>query len=165
MIMFRTFVVEKPLQASKLTAISIALILSIGGFLRIIQPSNLITDPGLADGQLLALVLTPLVSLLLVCVICIETIHTGIRMLQSDLSIRQTLTARPGYALLRLIEAGVAFIGLGLIVIGLRTYVTEPMPAPAGIGLLLAFMAIGLAILIASLLRGLIELYLHQSTA
>lgn len=162
--MVRDFAVEKPVQAGKLVLISLAVIFAIGGFFRIFQFPVFLEGPSLGDPQFIALLVTPLVSLLLVVVISVETVYTVIHVLRADRSFFGAFTSNPWYSLLRLIEAGVAFIGVGLFVVGLRTFVSEPMPAPAGVGLLLAFMVIALSILVVSLMRSVVELYLYSSS-
>lgn len=163
--MLRNFAADNPLQASKLALITLTLVFAVGGFLRIIQLPTLLDGPGLGDPQLLALLVTPLVSIALVFIVCVETLYTGIQTLRTDRTVLGALTEKPGYALLRLIEAGVGIIGLALFVIGLRTFVSDPMPAPAGVGLLLAFMAIALTILVISLIRVMVELYRYNAPA
>lgn len=114
------------------------------------------------DGQFLALVLVPLISLGLVGVVCLETLVTVIRSVRADASLVAQLTQHPGYTLVRCVEALIAVTGAGGVLLAGATLTTESMPAPVGVGLLLFAMGIGFLILVASIGRVLIEVYRHQ---
>lgn len=148
-----------PLQASKLIGIVIGLLLGVGGVLRIISVAAVVDNPLLADGQFLGLVLVPLVGIGLVGIVILETAVTGYRILRSEDSVRTRAAGRLGYVLVRCLEAGVAIVGLLLIVTMGSALVAENTPAPVGVGLLFGLMAVGVAILLASLVRSVAELY------
>lgn len=154
----RRTIARKPLQAGKFVGILLALLFGIGGFLRIFNLRAVIGHPTLADGQFLAIVLIPLVSLGLVVVVVLETIVDGYRSIRSDESIQQQLTGRPTYVLLRVIEAAIAVTGVAIMVAALPVLFAESTPAPAGVGLMLLLLVIGFAILLTSFIRSGVEL-------
>lgn len=161
----RSFVGSKPLQASKLGGISLALLLGVAGFFRIVSADAFIDHPALADGQFLALLFIPLVSLVLICIVVCETLVSSYRVLRADRSIREQLAARPGYAILRGAEAAVAVVGFGIILLALPVLFADSTPAPAGVGLMLGLAIVGLGILFVSLVRTLLELSYHADAA
>ena len=156
----RRSLTARPLQASKLIGICLGLLLGVAGFLRLISAERIIDNPLLADGQFLALVFVPLVGLALVGIVVLETVVTGYRVLRSPEPIRTQVTGRGGYVLLRAVEASVAVGGLVVMVLLGSTLVAESTPAPVGVGLMLALLAVGIAVLGASLVRSVAELYL-----
>lgn len=159
--MFRSFVAAKPLQTGKLVGILLVLLLGFLGFFRILSADAVIDNPALADGQFLAIVFVPLLGLALVCVVVLETLVSGYRAVRSERPIREQLAARPGYVVLRTAEAAVALFGLALLGLALPVLLSESLPAPAGVGLMLGLLVVGLAILVAGFVRALFELYVH----
>lgn len=149
---------NKPLQTSKLAGIVLTLVIGVLGFFRIIDAGAVIDDPMLADGQFLALVFVPLISLALVCIVFVETIVTGYRALQSDRSIPDLISGQFGYVLLRSAEAAVAILGVTFIFLAVPVLIADSTPAPAGVGLMLGLFVVGLAIFVVSLVRSLAEL-------
>lgn len=161
--MLRSFITNKPLQAGKLTGILLTLGLGIAGFLRLIPVNYSVDSPLLVDSQFLALIGIPLLSLVLVGVVILETFVAAIRLFRSDRSIRAHVPSNLWYALVRIVEAIVALLGVGLIVLGVGTLTSSSLPAPAGVGLLLGLMLVGIGVLFTSLLRTLVELYYHAT--
>lgn len=160
----RSAVRRKPLQATKFLVIVLSLVVGIGGFLRIIDLSALVDGRLLGDGQLLALLLIPLVSLGLVFLVFIELLVTGYRALRAEEPITNQITGRTGYVLIRGAEAAIAIIGVMVIFAALPTLFAESTPAPAGVGILLLLMAVGLGILCTSLVRAATELFVYSGT-
>lgn len=152
---------KKPLQAAKFVGILLSLVLGVGGFFRIINATAIIGDPFLGDGQFLALVLIPLVSLGLVVLVFVETLVSCYHSLRSDDSITEQLTGRSGYVLIRGAEAAMAIVGVTIIVAALPPLFAESTPAPAGVGIMLLLGAVGLGILFTSLVRSSVELFVY----
>jgi hypothetical protein len=155
-------IVRKPLQTGKFAAILLALALGVGGFLRLFDAAALVDDPLLGDGQFLALVLLPILSLGLVLLVFVETVVTGYRVLRSEESLGEQIAARPGYALLRGAEAAVAVVGVTIMAAALPALFAASTPAPAGVGIMLLLAAVGVGILLASLLRSAAELLVYR---
>jgi hypothetical protein len=154
---------EKPLQASKFVGILLALTLGVAGFFRIIEARRLLDGPLLGDGQFLALIAIPLVSLGLVCLVFVETLVTGYRILRSETAISEHVSGRGGYIVLRSVEALIALLGVTLMVTALPVLVAESTPAPAGVGVLLLLFAVGIGILFVSFVRSSVELFVYGS--
>lgn len=152
---------RKPLQAGKLLGCSLAVVLGLGGFFRIVDASGLFNDPLLGDGQFLALVLIPVVGLGLVGVVFLETLATGYRCLRSDAPIGEQATRRVGYTLLRAVEAGIALVGVAVMALAVPVLLAASTPAPAGVGIMLLLLVVGLGILLASFVRSLAELVVY----
>lgn len=155
---------EKPLQAGKFLGILLALTMGVAGFFRIIDAGILIDDPVLGDGQFLALIAIPLVSFGLVCLVVVETLVTAARVLRSDTAISEQLAGRLGYVLLRSIEAGIALLGVLLMISVVPVLVAESTPAPAGVGAMLLLFAVGVGILVVSLIRSSLELFVYDAS-
>lgn len=162
-VMLRSFIKSKPLQAGKLAGILFTLGLGIAGFLRLVPIEYSVDSPLFVDSQFLALIGIPLLSLVLVGVVILETFVAAIRVLRSDRSIRSHVSSNIWYALVRLVEGTVALLGVALIVLGVGTLTSSSLPAPAGVGLLLGLMLVGIGVLFTSLLRTLVELYYHAT--
>lgn len=154
---------EKPLQASKFVGILLALTFGVTSFFRIIDARRLLNDPLLGDGQFLALVTIPLVSLGLVWLVFVETLVTGYRILRSDTAISEYISDRVGYIVLRSVEAVIALLGVTLMVSVLPLLFAESTPAPAGVGAMLLLFAVGIGILFMSLVRSSVELFVYGS--
>ncbi len=152
---------ENPLQAGKFVGILLALAMGVAGFFRIIDAQGLLGNPLLGDGQFLALITIPLVSLGLVCLVFVETLVTTYRVLRSDAAISEQITDRVGYILLRSVEAGIAVIGVIIIGTALPVLFAESTPAPAGVGAMLLLFGVGIGILLASLVRSSAELFVY----
>lgn len=152
---------EKPLQATKFGGILLSLVLGFAGFFRIIDAKAIISGPVLGDGQFLALLLIPLVSIALVFLVFLETLVTGYRIVRSTQPLTNQLKGRLGYVFIRGAEAGVAIIGLVIIVTALPPLVADSTPAPAGVGLMLLMMAVGIGILLTSFVRSGAELFVY----
>ncbi|MDZ5811651.1 hypothetical protein U4E84_09885 [Halorubrum sp. AD140] len=159
--MIRSFIKIKPLQAGKFAGIILTLGLGIAGFLRPIPIDYSVGSPLLINTQFLALIGIPLLSLVLVGIVILETVIGAVRLLHSDRSIRSHATSNLGYSLARIIESSVALLGVALLVLGVGTLTSSSLPAPAGVGLLLGLMLVGIGVLVTSLLRTLVELYFH----
>lgn len=155
---------KKPLQAGKFGGILLALMLGIGGFFRIINARPIIDGPMLGDGQLLALIFIPLISLGLVVLVFVETLITAYRSVRADEAIRDQLTGRAGYILLRGAEAGIAIVGVTIMFTALPVLFAESTPAPAGVGIMLLLMAVGLGILVTSFVRSIVELFIYDGS-
>lgn len=153
---------RKPLQAGKFLVIVLSLVLGIGGFVGLIDLPALVDGRFLGDGQLLALVLVPLVSLGLVFLVFVEVLVSGYRALRADESVTERIAGRPGYLLLRGLEAAIAIVGVIVIVTALPVLFAESTPAPAGVGIMLLLMAVGLGILCTSLVRASAELFVYS---
>lgn len=155
---------QKPLQTGKFIGILTALGLAIAGFFRLVNARGFFGGPMLGDGQFLALVLLPLVSLGLVGLVFIETLVSGYRSLRSDQPLREQVTGSGGYLLLRSMEAGLAILGVMVIGTALPVLMADSTPAPAGVGIMLLLFAVGLGILGASLVRTAAELFLYDGS-
>ena len=155
---------DKPLQTGKFVGILLALVLGLAGFLRIIDARGIVDNPLLGDGQFLALLLVPLVSLVLVCVVFLETLVAGYRSVRSDASVTEQVRGRIGYLLLRGVEAGIAVLSVIVIVGTVPLLFAESTPAPIGVGIMLFVLLIGLTILIASFVRSGAELLIYHDT-
>lgn len=99
---------KKPLQAGKFVSILLTLVLGIGGFFRVINARAILNDPFLGDGQLLALILIPLLSLGLVVIVFVESLYSGYQIVRSGGSLSGQATGRVGYVLIRGAEAVIA---------------------------------------------------------
>lgn len=152
---------RKPVQAGKFVAILLSVVLGVGGFFRIINATAIVGNPLLGDGQFLALVLLPLVSLGLVLLVVAETLVTGYHVIRSDESLTERIAGRAGYTLLRGAEAGIALIGVTIMITALPVLLAEATPAPAGVGIMLLLLAVGLAILFTSFVRSSAELFVY----
>jgi hypothetical protein len=115
----------------------------------------------LGDGQFLALIVIPLVSLGLVCLVFVETLGTGYRILRSGTAIPEYVSGRGGYIVLRSAEALIALLGVTLMVTALPVLFAESTPAPAGVGVMLLLFAVGIGILFVSLVRSSVELFVY----
>lgn len=155
----QTAIRSKPLQSAKFVGILLSLVLGIGGFLRLFDARALIGDPILGDGQFLALLLIPLVSLGLVVLVTAETVVAGYRVLRAEASLDDRIDGRAGYLLLRGVEAGIAVLGVALMAAALPPLFAEGTPAPAGVGIMLLLLAVGIGILLASFVRSGAELF------
>lgn len=146
--MVRQFVAARPLQASKLGAVSAVLAFGVLGFFRIV--------PG---QQLTALLLVPLASIVLALVVAAETLIAGYRTVSDGRSATERVRARPGYTVVRTVEAAAAILTVAGIA-GLITAIPdEPMSGPGAIGLLFVMVALGLLALAATLVRTAVEYY------
>lgn len=152
---------RKPLQAAKLAAVLLTLAFGVTGFFRLVDFGAVTGSPVLGGGQFLALVFVPLLALGLVLVVVAETLVAGYRLLGADESVAARLRRRPGYLLLRGVEAAVAVGGAALALAALPVLFADATPAPAGVGALLFLLAVGVGILCASLLRSLAELFVY----
>ena len=155
----------KPLQTAKFVGILLALVLAIAGFLRILDPGSLMQGPMLLDGQFLALILLPLVSLGLVLLVLVETLASGYRILRSERTLRDQVDGRVSYVILRGAEAGLALLGVLLMAAAVPPLLAESTPAPAGVGIMLLLFVIGLGILCVSFVRSAAELFVYSPTA
>ena len=149
---------RKPLQAAKFVGIVLAIVLAVAGFFRLFDASAVL-GPLVGDGQFLALVVLPLVSLGLIIVIVAETLLSGYRGLRSERPIGEQIASHPGYVPLRAAEAGLALLGLILIVSIVQVVTASSTPAPAGVGAMLVLFAVGLGVLVASLVRSGAEIF------
>lgn len=150
---------QKPLQAGKFGGVVLTLGVAVAGFFRIIDPSAIIGGPTLWDGQFLALVLLPLVSLALVVLVFLETLVSGYQSIKSAQSLGDQVRGRFGYLILRGVESGVALLGVVIILTALPPLLAASTPAPAGVGIMLLLFVVGLGILCASLVRSAAELF------
>lgn len=155
----------KPLQTAKFVGILLALVFAIAGFFRILEPGALTEGPMLLDGQFLALILLPLVSLGLVLLVSVETLVSGYRSLRSERALRDQIDGRVGYLFLRGAEAGLALLGVLLMAAAVPPLLAESTPAPAGVGIMLLLFVIALAILCVSFVRSAAELFVYGPAA
>jgi hypothetical protein len=138
----RRFLAEKPLQVSKFCFVVGVLAVGLVGFF------------GLVPGRGLdALLLVPFASFALAVVVAGEALLAAYRVVRADDPPTARLAARPGYTVVRAVEAVVAVLAVGGVVGTLAALPDEPMPGPGAIGLLFAFAALGLLVLVASLVR------------
>lgn len=158
-------IVESPLQGTKFVVILLSLVFGAAGFFRLVDAAQVLEGPLFGDTQFLALILLPLIGIVLAVVVFVETLVTGYRVVRSNDSLGEQIEGRPGYVLLRGIEAAVAVVGVAIIVTAIPPLVAESTPAPAGVGIMLLLMAIGVAILIASLVRSGAELFVYREAA
>ncbi|MFB6118038.1 hypothetical protein [Halosegnis sp.] len=153
---------RKPLQAAKLCGIGLAVVLGVAGFFRLIDARGLTDVPLLGDGQFLALVGVPAVAGLLVAVVALETVVAGYRTLTAAPPRWHRLTERPGYVLVRGLEAAAA---AGCVLFGAAAVPAlgaPDTPAPIGVGLLLGLFVAGLGLLAASFVRAGAELLVFE---
>lgn len=155
---------QKPLQSAKFGGILLTLVLGIAGFFRLINAKAILDAPLVGDGQFLAMILLPVVSLLLICVVFLETLVTGYRLSQSDAPLMDQLHGRLGYVLLRGAEAAIAIVGVTIIVTALPTLFAESTPSPIGVGIMFLLMIVGIGILTTSFVRSSAELFVYQDT-
>ncbi|MFB6219656.1 MAG: hypothetical protein ABEH77_10880 [Halobacteriaceae archaeon] len=153
---------RKPLQVGKLVGVLLVLVAGGAGFLQLVDASAVVGDPRLADGQLLALVFVPLVSLGLVVLVFAEAVVSGYRSLRSATPVTEQVSGRAGYVLLRGVEAAVAVVAVALMAAALPVLFAESTPAPAGVGIMLLLLVAGVAVLLASLVRSLAELLVYD---
>lgn len=158
-----TILTKKPLQAAKFGGIILALVLAVAGFFRVIDPMAAGGGSTLLDGQFLALVLLPVVSLGLIFIVFIETVVSGFRSLRSDRRLSGQLHGGAGYLLLRGIEAGLAVVGLAIMVSAVPVLLAQSTPAPAGVGIMLLLFVVGFGIMFVSLVRSSAELFIYSS--
>lgn len=156
---------QKPLQVAKFGGILLTLLLGIAGFFRLIDATAILDSPLLGDGQFLAIILIPLASILLICVVFLETLVTGYRLFQSDAPIMDHVNGRRGYVLLRCAEAAMAVVGVTIIGAALPTLFAESTPSPVGVGIMLLLMIVGIGILIMSFVRSSAELFVYRDVA
>lgn len=158
-------VTNKPLQVVKFVGILFAILLAVAGFFRIIDAQTFVEGPTLADGQFLALIFLPLVSLGLVVVVFAETVVSGYRSLRSDRSLRDQAIDRVGYLFLRGMEAGLAVLGVAIMISAIPLLLAESTPAPIGVGIMLLLFVVGIGILCVSLVRSTAELFVYGASA
>lgn len=156
---------QKPLQSAKFGGILLTLVFGIAGFFRLLDARVLLDGPLLGDGQFLAIILIPMASLLLICVVFLETLVTGYRLFQSNAPLRNHFTRRRGYALLRGAEATIAIVGVTIMVAALPILFAESTPSPVGVGIMLLLLFVGLGILITSFVRSGAELFVYRGVA
>lgn len=156
-----TLVKNKPLQLSKFLGILLALTLGVAGFFRLIDARILLDGPLRGDGQFLALIGIPLVSFGLVGLVFVESLVTGYRVLRSDYTVSEQISDRVGYIVLRSLEAGIAILGVVIMITALPVLVADSTPAPAGVGVMLLLFAIGIGILFVSFVRSSLELFVY----
>lgn len=161
----RGVVRTKPLQTVKFVGILLALVFAIAGFFRILNPGEFTGGPMLLDGQFLALILLPVVSLGLVLLVFVETLVSVFHSLRSDRDFRGLIDGRVGYLILRVAEAGLALLGVLLMASALPPLLAESTPAPAGVGIMLLLFVIGLGILCVSFVRSAAELFVYGPAA
>jgi len=149
--MLRDFIAAKSLQACKLAVLVGTLAFGLVGFFRIV--------PG---QQLGALLLAPFVGVVLALVVVAETLVAGYRAARADESPSAGLAARPVYTVVRALEVVAAVLAAGGIVGTVATLPDEPIPGPGAIGLLFVFAGLGLLVLVASLVRTLVEYYYYR---
>ena len=142
----RQFLVEKPLQAIKSLLVVLVLVFGLLGFSRVV--------PG---RQLDALLLVPVAGFALALVVTGETLVAAYRVARAEDPPTARLAARPAYTVVRAVEAGAAVLAVGGIVGIITTLPDEPPPGPGAIGLLFVFGALGLLVLVASLVRTAVE--------
>lgn len=153
---------RKPLQTGKFVGILLAVILAVAGFLRVVNARSVIEGPLLGDGQFLALVLLPIVSLGLVSLVLVETVVSGYRAIRSEHSLSDQIAGRAGYLALRGAEAGFAVLGVLIMGMAVPSLVAESTPAPVGVGIMLLLFVVGLGILVASFIRSIAELTVYS---
>lgn len=152
---------KKPLQAGKFVGVLLALVLGVGGFLRLVDARGLVGSPVLGDGQFLALLLLPVVALGLVVVVFLEALVGGYRSVRSERSLGEQVDGRVGYLLLRGTEAALAGLGVAIVVAAVPVLFAETTPAPAGVGLMLLLFVTGLGVLCVSFVRSAAELFVY----
>ena len=148
-----------PLQASKLIGISLGFVGGIAGIVGVIGPGGSVDLPSIAEGAILPLVVVPLVGAALAGVVVLETLHSSYRALRAETTVRRQLADRTSYTLVRAIEAAVAVGGLVAVWRLVSTLDSGPVPATAGVGVAGGLLAVGSAVLAASLLRSASELW------
>ncbi|WP_225332927.1 hypothetical protein [Halomicrobium urmianum] len=151
--MERSFVAAKPLQAVKLGAVGGVLLLGVAAWFGVFG----------SQGQLLVLLLGPVVGIAVAAVVIAEGAYLLYRWATGDASAGSVVADRPGYALVRGVELAAAVAGPTFIAATFGSFGDGQMPAPAAIGLALIMGAAAVAVAAAVLCRCLVELYLHRS--
>lgn len=152
-------VVGKPVQAGKFIGIILAFIFAFAGFFRFINFTSIVGDPRLGDGQLLVLLVLPLLSLGLVVVVFLETLRDGYRLLRRDTSLSEWVSGRWGYVVIRGAESAIALIGVGIMVAVVPVLFAANTPSPIGVGVMLLLGLVAVFILLASFVRSAVELF------
>lgn len=158
---FQRVVQRKPVQAGKFIGILLALTFGIAGFLRFINFTAVVGDPRLGDGQLLALLVLPLLSFGLVFVVFLETLVAVYHFIREDTPMTDRVTGRWGYFVLRGAESLIALIGVGIMVAVVPILFAASTPAPIGVGAMLLLGLVAVFILLASFARSAAELFVY----
>lgn len=153
----------KPLQTGKFVGILLTLILGVAGFFRLIDVGSVIEGTRLLDSQLLALILIPILSFALICIVFLELLVTGIQVLRSEQSLSEQISGRHGYVMLRGLEAILGIIGVLIMSAVIPVLFADSTPAPAGVGAMLLLMIVGIGLLIVSFIRSSAELFVYHS--
>lgn len=155
---------RKPVQAAKFIGIIGAFLFGVTGFLRLIDFTMLMGDPRLGDGQLLVLLVLPFLSFGLVLVVFFETLRDGYRVLRAETTVREQVTGRWGYVIIRGAEAAIALLGVGIMVTVVPVVFASSTPAPIGVGAMLLLGVVAVFILITSFVRAGAELFVYTQT-
>lgn len=147
--MSSSFILSKPLQAFKLTAVIGTLILGGVGFAGVLPGQNLT--------GLLVLAFFPFI---LSVVVGSEALFAGYQLARSDDPVAR-LTARRGYTGIRVIEVVVTVAAPGIFYV-LIVQIGGEVPGPGAFGLLFIGIGLGLLAYGAVLLRTLAEYYYHR---
>jgi ABC-type polysaccharide/polyol phosphate export permease len=138
----------KPIQAGKLGAIIVVLLVAAGGIF------------GLIPGQgFTGLFLIIALSIGLVLVVAAETIHAGYRATVTDTGLREHLTTSSWVTVARVIEAVSVVVGTGGVVLLISRLPDEPPAGPGAIGVLFIVTGLSAVVLGGSLIRSLAEYY------
>lgn len=145
------FARARPIQAGKLVAIVVAL--PIGGAVFF----GLVPYPGV-----LGLFLVPLLGVGLTVVVVLEALSAGFRALRAGRPTAGWLGDRPVYTVVRAGEVVAAVAWVAALLYVLSTIPDGPMAGPGAIGLWLIMVGLALVVVVASLVRTLVEYYYHR---
>lgn len=143
----REFLLARPLQALKLLVGAGTILLGVLSFLGAFGSSAGLT----------AFITMPFIGVLLGAVVVLESLVTVARWLLEHRDSFEGSWPAPAYLGVRLLETGAGLASAGLVIWLLGRFSGEPMPPPAAIGLAMYMTGASLIVLIAVLIRGVVE--------
>lgn len=137
---------SRPLQAGKLAAVVVTLLVSVVVFFGVV-PTRGIT----------ALFLAPLVAFVLTMVVVAEALLDGYRALGDDRPLIDRFRDRPVYGAVRALEAGLAIAAVAGFLALLAWIPEGPMAGPGAIGVFFVVVGLAALVLVGTLIRTLTE--------
>ncbi|SEH37778.1 hypothetical protein SAMN05192561_101262 [Halopenitus malekzadehii] len=144
------FPVASPLQTCKLAAVLVTGLATIAALTGL-------TPVGLLRTLLIVAFLGPLLGL----VVLVETVVVGYRVLATDDAPLGRFGDRPVYVVVRVLEVVLTVTAGGAFVVLIAT-LPEDLPGPGAIGVLFVGVALGGLVLVAVLVRTILEYVLHR---
>jgi len=136
----------RPLQAGKLAATVVALLVSTVAFFGLVPVTDITT-----------LFLAPVVAFFLTMVVVAEALVAGYRALGDDRRLTERLADRPLYTAVRALEAGLAVAAVAGFVALVAWIPDGPMAGPGAIGVFFVVVGLAALVLAGTLLRTLAE--------